>query len=167
MADKAKTDWDMGLSLFVQRLTYPQIAQKLGVTKECVRQHAYRHSWARLRTQTAVEPLQPSGEPLTRAEQTLVEKSRRVREAIAADVIESTKLLSKMRQSSNPRAFRERQSAVAELTGVASEVFNWRVADQGMVRVSVIESATLKPLPLPEPAIDVVVSAPEPPADGA
>jgi hypothetical protein len=131
--------------------------------------HGSRHNWGRLRTQTAVSALQSAGEPLTAAEESLVQKSRRVREAIAADVIESAKLLPKLRQTTNARGFRERQSAVAELAGVAAKTFAWGADDQRpSIRISVLNLATIRSADTPaEPAAIDVESSPTTPTDPA
>jgi hypothetical protein len=99
--------------------------------------------------------------------------SRKVREAIAADVEASAQKLPRLKHTSNATGFRQRAQAVGALADVASTVFSWGADDrQPAVRIGVLAMAsvkgseppgtTIKPgVFLASPVIDVEASGPQ------
>lgn len=186
MSEKPKVDWDLGLSLFVQKLTYPQIAKRIGVSHDCVRQHAYRHSWPRLRTETTPEAsLAPKEGESKPKGPTLVERSNQVRVALATDLARSVERLSRIPHSSCVSGYTKRAKAVDVVASTARTVFGWGTEDDSrpMVRIGVLNLATLRDPTLPpgvrvapatlpftnesqeapEPVVEAEVSSPSPP----
>lgn len=141
---------ELAKSLFIQDFNPVQIARKIGVNANTVGTWARRGNWTALRSKTC-EALTEPGEKLVAM--TLAEQSAAVREALATDLEQSAQLLPKLKQSSKPVEFKQRQEAVGKLADNAAVVFEWNQQPSGVnFNFAILESDNPVELPSPPPA---------------
>src|SRR4051812_29160449 len=98
MPQALNADWNLAQTLYVQGVPYKAIAERVGVTEVSLRQRAYRHKWAALKTAA----LETVSQVITgHTGKTLVQRSVEVRLALAEEIEDQVALL-----GSNPARYR-------------------------------------------------------------
>lgn len=147
MPNALQVDWTTAQSLYLAKVPNKEIACRIGVTEPCLRQHAHRHGWSKLRRQVE-ETASLSGQRARETPADMEGRSTRLREKLAAELERQVDCLASVApKSPGELAGRSGRAAVAGvLAAASSKVCGWNDAPQvGLVVVGSTSSFRLDP----------------------
>ena len=173
MSKPFQADWQLIQTLYVQGLTPRAIAERINdpkISKELIQTRSKRGNWMRLRTATLSTSIQPAKVALSDEREAIANLSKQARNALAAEVIDSTHHLATLKRSKSLESTYTRSQIARTTAETAKTVFGW---DSDSAKSTVINVAVLESLPDPRqeqgnaigqgqtPTIDVECTTPE------
>lgn len=130
-------DWRLIETLFMGGASHRELAQQFGLQYGCIRMHMHRHGLTKARKRAQeLQPAEEASDP--RPLNTMLgEKSARVRNSLANELMNATEALQSIPIPKAVRPFKQRAEAANTLALSAEKVFGWQ-GDLSSMKIDIV-----------------------------